>query len=164
MNRTYAATSLATAIALVLGACGDDNSGGYSYGYGSATSCAQYTTCGTCTPVSGCGWCFDSKGGVCTTDPNECAQVVSEFTWTWDPSGCPDADASVAPVDASPRASDGSAPQADAVTPEDVAAPRGDSAPPVQIDAGAPAVEAGGGLPTPEDAASAPEAAGGGAM
>jgi hypothetical protein len=139
MNRTYAAATLATAIALVLGACGDDNGGDYYYGgSGSVASCGQYTTCGTCTPVLGCGWCFNSKGGVCTTDPNECAQVVSEFTWTWDPSGCPDVDASVAPVDASPRGSDGSSPRADAVASEDVAAPQADAAPPLSTDAGEP--------------------------
>ena len=27
---------------------------------------------------------------------------ASEFTWTWDPNGCPGADASVVPLDAAP--------------------------------------------------------------
>jgi hypothetical protein len=118
MQRTYAAILLATAIALPLGACGDDSSGGGSYGYADPYGCRQFTTCGTCTPEPGCGWCFHGTSGVCTSDPDQCAQVVSEFTWTWDPSGCPDVDASVVtlpPVpDAAPQPADAGAPQFDA--------------------------------------------------
>jgi hypothetical protein len=113
MNRTYAAMILATAVALPLGACSGDDSGGY-YDYGPPVGCGQYTTCGACTPVPGCGWCFNATGGVCTTDPHACAQVTSEFTWTWDPSGCPDADVRVAPSDAAAHANDAGAPHVDA--------------------------------------------------
>jgi hypothetical protein len=103
MNRFFAGTLVASAVALAVGACGDDSS---NYGYAPGGDCSAYTTCGTCTPVQGCGWCFNKSGGLCTTDPNECANV-SEFTWTWNPSGCPDVDASVNPVDGgtSPEAS-----------------------------------------------------------
>jgi Plexin repeat len=107
MNRTYAAIVLASAVALPLGACGGDDNGA-AYDYGPASICPRYHTCGECTPVLGCGWCFNARGGICVTDPNQCAVQVSEFTWTWDPSGCPDVDASVAPVDAGPAHKDAS--------------------------------------------------------
>jgi hypothetical protein len=111
MNRYYAASVLASAVAVVLGACGGDDSGAYYYSDALAY-CAQFRTCGQCTPIRGCGWCFNSHGGICTTDPNECAVQVSEFTWTWDPSGCPDLDASVAPLDAGAHPHEASAPDA----------------------------------------------------
>jgi hypothetical protein len=101
MHRFLAALFVASGIAVSLGACGDDsNDSGYvTYGGGGSTgsSCSAYTTCGTCTPVLGCGWCFTATGGTCATDPDSCGDA-SEFTWTWDQSGCPGADASVAPV------------------------------------------------------------------
>ena len=95
-NRALVAVLVSGAVAVALAACGDDNgSGGASYG----DSCNAYTTCGSCTPVNGCGWCFDTAGGLCASTPDECTNVT-EFTWTWDPSGCPDVDASVVPLDA----------------------------------------------------------------
>ncbi len=102
MKKGLAAALLASGVALSLGACGDDSSdtpyvsGG---GGGYTATCSAYTTCGACTPVEGCGWCFTATGGTCATDPDSCGDA-SEFTWTWDPSGCPGADASVAPVTA----------------------------------------------------------------
>ena len=87
-----------SAFAVLLGACDDDRGGGRYYGSAQSV-CAQYAACGTCTPVLGCGWCFNATGGVCVTDPDQCATQVSEFTWTWDPSGCPGVDASVEPID-----------------------------------------------------------------
>jgi len=96
MHRTLAATLLASALAVTLGACGDDSA---DVGGGATAACSAYTTCGSCTPVDGCGWCFTVSGGVCTTDPDSCGDA-SEFTWTWDPNGCPGVDASVAPLDA----------------------------------------------------------------
>jgi hypothetical protein len=95
--RLFASTILACSVAVALSACGDDNGGGGGASYGD--SCNQFTTCGTCTPQSGCGWCFDRTNGLCASTPGECTDVT-EFTWTWDPSGCPDIDASVAPLDA----------------------------------------------------------------
>ena len=103
MTRFLAATLLASAVAVTLGACGDDSNNSAPYGYGaasgSATDCTVYTTCGSCTPVAGCGWCFNAGGGACATDPDSCGDA-SEFTWTWEPSGCPGVDASVVPLDA----------------------------------------------------------------
>jgi hypothetical protein len=102
-TRFLPATLLGLAIAVAVGACGDDSSNvGYAYGAGGssyASTCSQYTTCGSCTPVAGCGWCFDLGGGSCATDPDSCGDA-SEFTWTWEPSGCPGVDASVVPPDA----------------------------------------------------------------
>jgi hypothetical protein len=134
MQRTYAAILLASAIALPLGACGDDSSGGGgSYAGGDPYECQQFSTCGTCTPEPGCGWCFHGTSGVCTSDPDLCAQVTSEFTWTWDPSGCPDADASVvslppAPDAGAPQRADTGSPQIDSgAAPQDAGAPQFDT-------------------------------------
>ena len=97
MNRFVGATLLASAVALALAACGDDSNGGG--GTTSGDACNQYTTCGSCTPVSGCGWCFNAVGGLCAATPDECTNVT-EFTWTWESTGCPYLDASVLPADA----------------------------------------------------------------
>jgi hypothetical protein len=102
MNRWLGTSILASLIAVALAACSDTGSGGGYYAAptsgGGGSSCSQYTTCGTCTPVQGCGWCFTTTGGQCATDPDQCANLP-EFTWAWNPSGCPGADASVAPID-----------------------------------------------------------------
>jgi hypothetical protein len=104
MNRTFAGAILASFVALAAGACDDSSSGGAS-GYagsssgGSYGNCSAYTTCDTCTPVNGCGWCFNASGGMCTTDPDQCSSLT-EFTWTWEPSGCPNLEAGVVPLDA----------------------------------------------------------------
>jgi hypothetical protein len=100
MNRWLGASILASVVAISLAACSD--SSGYSYapaygGGGGSTFCSQYTSCGTCTPVEGCGWCFTRTSGMCASSPDQCG--TNEFTWTWNPSGCPGADASVAPAD-----------------------------------------------------------------
>jgi len=111
MARFFASLLLASAIGISLAACdGADES--YAGGGSGGTSCARYTTCGTCTPVSGCGWCFNASGGACATDPDSCTGA-SEFTWTWDPSGCPAVDAAVVPLDAGvPPAEAGPQPEA----------------------------------------------------
>ena len=99
MKRWLGASILASVVAVSLAACSDSSTGGYyAYGGGGSPSCSQYTSCGTCTPVQGCGWCFTRTNGMCASSPDQCGTM--EFTWTWDPSGCPDLDASVAPVDA----------------------------------------------------------------
>ncbi|HEY6458961.1 MAG TPA: hypothetical protein VIY73_02390 [Polyangiaceae bacterium] len=92
---------LASAIAVALAAC-SDSSGDGGGGYSSGDACNQFTTCGACTPVSGCGWCFNATSGLCAATPDECTDVT-EFTWTWDATGCPDLDASVRPQDAASR-------------------------------------------------------------
>jgi hypothetical protein len=106
-SRTFTALLLACAVAVPLAACGDDSAdSSYAYGGGGGSGgtygdCSQYTSCGTCTPVDGCGWCFNATSGVCTTDPDNCLGAdVSEFTWTWEPTGCPGVDASVVPIEA----------------------------------------------------------------
>jgi hypothetical protein len=129
---------VALAGALVVGACngGDDSSssfGGYS-SYG-GDGCQQFTSCTACTPVPGCGWCFDSDGrGMCAASPDECATPA--FSWTWNPSGCR------IPADASTA----QAPDAGPPPPpeEDVAVPPGeaDAAPPTgKADAAPPAAD-----------------------
>lgn len=50
--------------------------------------CQQYTSCQTCTPVLGCGWCSMGTKGICVSQPNACASVAS-FTWTWELAYCP---------------------------------------------------------------------------
>jgi hypothetical protein len=82
-------------VALLLGACID--SGGYEPGssYGQI-DCTQFTSCGTCTPVLGCGWCSMGSKGACVDQPNACARAEN-FYWTWELDGCPGAgDAGVA--------------------------------------------------------------------
>jgi len=120
MTRFLATALLTSVIAVTLGACGDNDDGAYSHGGGGgyATTCSAYTTCGSCTPVSGCGWCFSGATGACAPDPDSCASA-SEFTWTWDPSGCPDVDASVVPLDAGAVASPKASPSNEASTPLD---------------------------------------------
>jgi hypothetical protein len=101
---------LASALVVFIGgslasACDDGDDSGYAYGGGESPArwCAHYPTCGSCTPVDGCGWCQTGVGeGMCAADPNECAGS-SAFSWTWDPSGCfPTTDASASAPDASP--------------------------------------------------------------
>lgn len=98
--RVGAGMLMAAVIALGLGACdGNHDEYGMSGGRSSA-DCSQHTTCGTCTPVVGCGWCFNGNGvGSCAADPDACKG--SAFSWTWEPTGCRvSADASTVPGDA----------------------------------------------------------------
>ena len=104
MTRFLGAALLASAIAVSLAACSDDDSSSAASYDGDA--CNQFLTCGSCTPENGCGWCFNASAGLCAATPDECTDV-SEFTWTWDPTGCPDTDASVAPVSTAPDAGHG---------------------------------------------------------
>jgi hypothetical protein len=66
---------------------GDGNGGPHHGG----ARCRELTTCGACTPVLGCGWCSSGSKGLCTDEPNDCANV-SSFTWTWELDFCPAAD------------------------------------------------------------------------
>jgi len=59
--------------------------GGWSAG--GAVDCGEFASCASCTPVSGCGWCFDSNGmGECAPDPDSCSTPA--FSWTWNLDGC----------------------------------------------------------------------------
>jgi hypothetical protein len=90
MTRFGLGALLALVVAVPLAAC-DGGDGSWESG---PVDCTQFTSCGTCTPVVGCGWCFTLTAGQCAASPAECAGV-QEFTWTWDPSGCPGVDAAV---------------------------------------------------------------------
>jgi hypothetical protein len=88
------------AVCLAAAGCLDPNSdGNVSYDRpgprGVEQRCSQYTSCGTCTPVLGCGWCSSGDKGLCAAQPNDCAAAMS-FDWTWETSGCPAGDAGVA--------------------------------------------------------------------
>jgi hypothetical protein len=67
---------------------------GYDYGpppgggRGRRERCEQFTTCATCTPVIGCGWCQVGAEGLCTSSPDRCAGAET-FSWTWDLAYCP---------------------------------------------------------------------------
>lgn len=143
MTRFCTGAFLAVVVGIVVGACGDDSSGGYVY---SGVDCSQYSNCGSCTPVPGCGWCY-SGGGSCQSDPGYCAGGMA--SWTWDPTGCRTvlADASVNP-------------QNDAGAGTDASTEGGDAS-------DAPATDASGDGATDaaasDDGSSASDAAGGGA-
>jgi hypothetical protein len=126
--RRLVAASIAL-VALALGACETNSDDGAVYS-GYSDGCRQFTTCGTCTPVLGCGWCFDSDGtGICAADPDECVTPV--FSWTWNPSGCrvpATVGAGQADAGAVPVPTDDAAP-ADDATPAEDATPAGDAAP-----------------------------------
>ena len=117
MNRFVFGGAFAALVAICAAACSDSSMGDSGFA-GSGVDCTPYVTCGTCTPVQGCGWCFNHFGGVCANDPNQCAGTT-EFTWTWDPAFCPGVDASVVSPDAgtpSPEsgAAESSAPESSA--------------------------------------------------
>jgi hypothetical protein len=84
--------------ALLPVACIDDS--GYNPGPSSGpVYCGQFTSCETCTPVLGCGWCSMGSKGACVDQPNACAGAAN-FYWTWELDGCPGAGAGDGGVDA----------------------------------------------------------------
>jgi len=67
------------------------------------TQCELQTTCGTCTPIMGCGWCqYEDGTGSCATGPSACREL--SFRWNWEPTDCPvpSTDAGLTPADAAP--------------------------------------------------------------
>jgi len=88
MTRSRLTLLFALPLALLAGSCIVDTSnqgGGYaSDPYG----CQRYTSCGSCTPVLGCGWCDFGGSGICVAAPDQCA-LATTFSWTWESSGCP---------------------------------------------------------------------------
>jgi hypothetical protein len=127
MVRQLAATGLASALLLAsfaLGACGDDHMReGHGGSYGGAGGgyddpCAGYTSCDTCTPIVGCGWCERSDGTTaCLSGPQLCSTY--EFRWTWEPAACglggdagPVLDATPVVPDGTPVVDDAAAPDA----------------------------------------------------
>jgi hypothetical protein len=107
MSRLIAAMLVVSVVGLSLGACseqGPSTSAGFG---GSSVRCPQFASCEACTPVLGCGWCYNGDGtGACAAGPSACSPAP--FTWTWNPSGCRvTADASVVPsADAPPGPTD----------------------------------------------------------
>ncbi len=86
MRRVWFGALIASAIGVVVAAC-DGGGDWVYYGGGGYANCSLYTSCDTCTPVAGCGWCgLPGGSGVCTTDPDYCP--TQEFSWTWEPKGC----------------------------------------------------------------------------
>jgi hypothetical protein len=78
--------SVASTFVLTTSACDDDQDARHERLGG---SCHEQTTCGACTPIVGCGWCFASPGrgaGFCADGPDDCPPDATG--WTWDPPGC----------------------------------------------------------------------------
>jgi hypothetical protein len=89
MKRLLACALAIVAVALLASAC--DDGPGYGYAYGPSPrghiACGQLSTCATCTPEPGCGWCLTGSTGLCVDDPSDCP-AASTTGWTWDPAGC----------------------------------------------------------------------------
>lgn len=87
MAKKMLAAGIALAVAVSLGACDDGWQGPpyYSYPY-QRVLCEQFTTCESCTPVLGCGWCSSSAGSGCVRDPDRCG--TESFNFTWNIEGC----------------------------------------------------------------------------
>jgi hypothetical protein len=91
LRRAISLLAAGAGIAVLATACdwsGDRGIGrsGYGYAGGGQVDCREATTCGTCTPQAGCGWCTSGAAGLCVSDPNDCPGTAFDFTW--DPSGC----------------------------------------------------------------------------
>jgi hypothetical protein len=131
--------------ALCVASCIDGSSGDYGpSGSGEGRAhCERFTSCATCTPVLGCGWCQSGGKGMCTSEPNRCDDAQS-FSWTWELAYCPaEPDAGgggwVA-VPPSGSATDGGAPKSDSAAPTaDTGVPSADA----PTDSGVPGVDAG---------------------
>src|SRR4051812_24993257 len=86
--RRWSAVLFASVAACAVAAC-DDGGWGRPYGYGPQQDpCLRFTSCGSCTPVLGCGWCGtgENPGGECHSGPEQC--LGTYFTWTWEAKGC----------------------------------------------------------------------------
>jgi hypothetical protein len=92
--RRLSAETLFCTVTVLLAACGSRHA---DTRHSSDDGCHQFASCATCTPVVGCGWCYQSDGtGLCAAGPDECA--TSSFDWTWEATGCRvTSDAAVAP-------------------------------------------------------------------
>jgi hypothetical protein len=98
-RRLAAEVTSAIAILLMTPMCSENSSSEPSSAAGAdPLRCNAYTTCGSCTPVMGCGWCFNHLGGVCASSSDQCSG--NAYSWTWVPDFCPDVGAAVAHTDA----------------------------------------------------------------
>jgi len=88
--RTVVSSVAVSFVALLFGACANESGGGppsYWGGADYAADCSQFASCNACTPINGCGWCYNSDGtGTCAASPDQCP--TQSFSWTWDPDGC----------------------------------------------------------------------------
>jgi hypothetical protein len=112
MRRFWTAAGLLLFVALALGACSEGASGGGGFSGGGApvhAACHLYTSCATCTPLDGCGWCYLADGtGECARQPDDCTGTA--FSWTWEPTGCHvAAEAGVSTIEAGPPPGDAKA-------------------------------------------------------
>lgn len=84
----YAGAFALLGLGLVVTVVACENDGGYYYRGGRLGRCEAATTCQTCTPLYGCGWCsFPNGDGACVDDPDYCAGAKA-FSWTWEADGC----------------------------------------------------------------------------
>jgi hypothetical protein len=91
MKHRFIAFMLFTLGALVSMSCTQDD-GYYAPPpgpYDNASYCEQFASCGTCTPILGCGWCQSGDKGICLPDPDACSRRLPAFTWTWELAYCP---------------------------------------------------------------------------
>jgi hypothetical protein len=65
---------------------------------GQAMQCAMATTCGDCTPMNGCGFCFDSMNCLAGTGMGPTTGTCAH--WAWVPGDCNPADGG--PTDGGP--------------------------------------------------------------
>lgn len=102
MKRVVVAGCTGLFVVALLGAC-DDGGERHRHRHRHAHpnhTCTIQSSCGTCTPVLGCGWCFTSGGGVCVSDPDVCPKGSLGFTW--EPPGCSNVPDGGDPADAQP--------------------------------------------------------------
>ena len=99
MNHRLPAAMFWVLAALGSGSCDSSDVGGPPGPRDRPVSCERLTTCATCTPVLGCGWCQSGDKGLCASDPHHCARAET-FTWTWELAFCP-ATAEAGALDAS---------------------------------------------------------------
>lgn len=56
---------------------------------GTPDPCADNATCGTCTPVDGCGWCSNTQRCVSGTQTGPADSTCAGTQWSWFASMCP---------------------------------------------------------------------------
>jgi hypothetical protein len=55
---------------------------------GPPPDCTDGTSCDTCTPMAGCGWCTNGTMGMCTNGTEMGPTMGTCATWDWLPSEC----------------------------------------------------------------------------
>src|SRR5688572_907995 len=76
-------------LAIALVGCESDYDEGYGREAPPRISCSSFSSCDTCTPVLGCGWCsYGPSMGRCASGPTKCGDE-QPFRWNWEPRDCP---------------------------------------------------------------------------